>query len=245
MDFHSYPERALQHLQSLIPLNQAAIQAVGAELIKRVRAGGSLFVFGSGHSALFPLELFHRAGGASFVIPVAPEELMPNAGPNRVRARERTPGFVAPALARAEFKSGDMVWIASQSGINSSGIDAAIEAKRIGASTVAFTSRVHSSAVESRHPSKRKLMDCVDHVIDLGGEVGDAVIALAPDLKAGPVSSLGSILLGHTILVGVCRELEASGHRCVYVSVNTPEGEKRNRSLEIESSKRDPLLRLE
>jgi uncharacterized phosphosugar-binding protein len=212
-------------------------------LVEIVPQGKSLLVFGSGHSALFPLELYHRAGGASFVFPLVGEYLMPQAGPNVVRVLERTPGASIPILNRAVPKEGEMLWISSQSGINAASVDMALEGKKRGLRTVAFTSLVHSQAVESRHPSGKRLFEVCDEVVDLGGRVGDACVEISPSLFAGPLSTLGSVFLGHSIVVAASVRLEGQGHRCVYTSVNTPEGEKRNRTLEEKERARDPGLR--
>jgi uncharacterized phosphosugar-binding protein len=239
----SYSKVAIAHLQNIASANRAAMERISARLVEDVKQGRSLFVFGSGHSAIFPMELYHRAGGASFVIPVVADYLLPIAGPPVVRILERTPGSATPILARAEMKPGEMVWLSSQSGINGAVVDAAIEAKKRGLYTVAFTSKVHSSAVKSRHPSGQRLFEVCDETIDLGGFVGDASVKLSEQVMAGPLSTLGSVLLGHSIVVAACATLEAAGVRCVYASVNTPEGESRNRALEEKSKVRDPLLR--
>ena len=126
---------------------------------------------------------------------------------------------------------------------NAAAIDVALEAKELGMYTVAFTSRVHSNAVKSRHPSGKRLFEVCDQTVDLDGRVGDAAVTLSDDVTAGPLSSLGSILLGHSILTAAAAQLEAAGHRCVYTSVNTPAGEKRNKDLEAKAQLRDPLLR--
>jgi uncharacterized phosphosugar-binding protein len=119
------------------------------------------------------MELYHRAGGASFVVPVFADYLMPTAGPSVVRQLERTPGVANALLSRAQPVAGEMIWISSQSGINAAVVDFAIEAKKRGLHTVAFTSLVHSRAVQSRHASGKRLFEVCDDVIDLGGAVGD------------------------------------------------------------------------
>ena len=239
----SYADVAIPHLQSLIELNREVIDRLAKRTVKDVKEGRSLFVFGSGHSSMLPLELYHRAGGASFVVPIVADFLMPQAGPPVVRVLERTSGLTQTLLRRAKMRKGEMLWLMSQSGINAAAIDLAFEARNLGIHTVAFTSRVHSEAVKSRHPSGKRLFEACDDYVDLGGRVGDACVEIAPGVKAGPLSTLGSILLGHSIIVQACAELEASGHRCVYTSVNTPEGEERNRKLEEIAMERDDLLR--
>ncbi|MGZ3699688.1 MAG: sugar isomerase domain-containing protein [Bdellovibrionota bacterium] len=243
----AYSDLALPHLKQLIDANEAVLAGLCERLVQDVLGGKSLLVFGSGHSAIFALELYHRAGGGSFVIPLVADYLLPTAGPPVVRQLERAPESALPMLARAQPKPEEMLWICSQSGINAAVVEFAIEAKRRGLYTVAFTSRKHSSAVESRHASGKRLYEVCDAVVDLQGEVGDAAVPIgapATDrLKAGPLSTLGAVFLGHSLLVSVLAKLEALGHPSTYTSVNTPEGESRNKSLEKSASVRDPLLR--
>jgi uncharacterized phosphosugar-binding protein len=239
----AYGGAAIPHLERILGANEAVMERLAARLAKDVRAGRSLFVFGSGHSAIFPMELYHRAGGASFVVPVVADYLLPTAGPPVVRAMERTPGVASAALRRAAPRRGETLWLASQSGINGAVVSLALEARKMGLRTVAFTSRAHSRAVESRHPSGKRLFEVCHDVVDLGGVVGDAAVNLGRGVMAGPLSTLGSVFLGHSILVSACARLEAAGVRSVYTSVNTPAGERRNRAIEARAALRDPLLR--
>ncbi|MBY0470621.1 sugar isomerase domain-containing protein [bacterium] len=238
-----YSNAALPQLKQAFNTNLAAMERIESRLVKTVKAGGSLLIFGSGHSSLFPLEFYHRAGGPSFVIPLVADFLMPTAGPPVARILERTPGLATVVLRRAEPKKGEMLWLSSQSGVNAGVIDVAIEAKKLGLHTVAFTSLRHSKSVPSRHPSKKKLFEVCDETMDLGGMVGDAAVPVGRGVSAGPLSTLTGIFLGHSILVSACATLEKKGVRCVYTSVNTPEGEKRNRKIEQVAALRDPLLR--
>ena len=176
-------------------------------------------------------------------MPIVAEYLLPTAGPPVVRVLERTPQVANMMLARADTRPGEMIWISSQSGINSAVVDFALEAKRLGLYTVAFTSKVHSSAVRSRHSSGKRLFEVCDETVDFGGYKGDACLDIAPGVRAGPLSSLSSVFLGHSILTAACARLEAGGVNCTYTSVNTPEGEGRNRAIEEHARLRDPLLK--
>jgi uncharacterized phosphosugar-binding protein len=240
----TYSEVALPHLTRAIQKNEDVMNRLVDRVVEDVQAGKSLLVFGSGHSAIFPMELYHRAGGASFVIPVFADYLLPTAGPPVVRALERTAGTAIVLLNRVDPQPGEMIWIASQSGINAAVVDFAVEAKnRFGLRTVAFTSVAHSSAFPSRHASGKRLFEVCDEVVDFGGFAGDACVPVSAGVSAGPLSTLTSILLGHSILVAASAELEAKGVRCVYASVNTPTGEVRNKDLEEAAKRRDFLLR--
>jgi uncharacterized phosphosugar-binding protein len=239
----SYSETAIPHLGRIVEANADGMEEIVTRLVADVKSGKSLFAFGSGHAAIFTMELYHRAGGCSFLIPIFADYLLPTAGPPVVRVLERTAAAANVMLARAEPKAGEMIWISSQSGINPAVVDFALEAKRLGLFTVAFTSVAHSSAVPSRHSSGRRLFEVCDRVMDTGGFRGDASLEIATDVRAGPLSTLGSVLLGHSILTTACARLEADGVRCTYTSVNTPEGEARNKDIEKAAMVRDPLLR--
>lgn len=247
VDVGSFASAALPHLEASVERNREVMQRLAAQLVTDVEGGKSLLVFGSGHSSLFPMELYHRAGGASFVIPLVADYLLPTAGPPVVRLLERTPGTANVLLNRIEPKAGEMLWLCSQSGINAAVVDLALEAKKRGLRTVAFTSRAHSQAVASRHASGKRLFEVCDETVDLGGFRGDASVHISGvgegAIHAGPLSSLTAMLLGHSILVAACAALESRGVRCVYTSVNTPEGESRNRAIEVAASRRDILLR--
>ncbi|MGK5084074.1 sugar isomerase domain-containing protein [Bdellovibrionota bacterium FG-1] len=234
---------ALPHLGALVGNNREVLERLVGRLVLDIPQGKSLLVFGSGHSAMFPMEIYHRAGGPSFVLPLVADYLLPTAGPPVVRLLERTPGVATPLLNRAEPREGEMLWLCSQSGINAAVVDLALEANRRGMTTVAFTSVAHSGAVSSRHPSGQRLFQVCAETVDLAGVRGDAAVPIGSDVSAGPLSSLSAIFLAHSILVAAMAQLEKSGVRCVYTSVNTPEGEARNRSMELIASRRDPLLR--
>lgn len=243
LDFNAYARVALPHLQSIVAQNEPAMSRIAERLMGDVPAGRSLFVFGSGHSSLLPLELYHRAGGPSFVVPIVADYLLPTAGPSVVRMFERLPGSALPLLDRSEIKAGEMVWVMSQSGINAAGVELALQAKARGIFTVAFTGVPHSQSVDSRHASREKLFEVCDEIMDLGGVVGDAAVQVTSEIAVGPLSTLTAIFLAHSLLSSVIGALEKQGIRCAYTSVNTPMGESRNSALEQQASLRDPLLR--
>ncbi|MFN7684885.1 MAG: sugar isomerase domain-containing protein [Oligoflexia bacterium] len=241
----SYLACALPALSAVASVNRAVLERLTQKLVEQVADGKFLLVAGSGHSAIFAMELYHRAGGASFVLPVVDEQVLPLFGPSRARQAERRPDSLLGALNRMKPRPGEMIWICSQSGINPSIVELALESKKLGLFTVAFTSKTHSAAVSSRHVSGSRLMEVCDEVVDLGGVLGDALLGFGSDQNAGavgPFSTLSALGQAHEILSAACIELEARGVRCVYSSVNTPGGEEKNRFLEQAASARDDRL---
>jgi|GEM_PF-6959622 len=239
-----YQELVTRKIAESFENNQEVMSVILEKVILLGQKRRFLFGFGSGHSALFPLELYHRAGGYSQFIPVVADYLMPQAGPHTVRALERSHQVANHLLAQYSPEVGEMIWIMSQSGINPAVVDFALHAKSIGLETVAFTNVNHSQAVPSRHSSGKRLYEVTDHVINLSGEIGDAgCLIQAPHLKAGPTSLVTSVALGHAILVEACRALEELGVKSTYTSVNTPTGEALNKELERFAALKDFRLK--
>lgn len=239
----AYSTVAIENLNKAFEKNKSSLESLADLMVESLKKDHALYVFGSGHSSIFAMELYHRAGGPSFVIPLFADYLLPTAGPPVVRVLERTPKIANVILKRAEPKAGDWIFISSQSGVNAAVVDFALEAKSLGLHTVAFTSLDHSSSVPARHSSGKKLYEVCDHVVDICGVRGDAAVEVGKDIKAGPLSSLTSIYLAHCLITTICRELESLQIPCVYTSVNTPEGEAKNKALEKKAMIRDVLLR--
>ena len=80
IDVTSYSEVAIPHLERILRAGSKVMEGIAERIVRDVKGGKSLLVFGSGHSGIFPLELYHRAGGASFVIPIVADYLLPTAG---------------------------------------------------------------------------------------------------------------------------------------------------------------------
>jgi len=98
-----------------------------------------------------------------------------------------------------------------------------------GVPLVAITSVRHSSSVESRHPSGRKLMDVADVVIDNGAPPGDAALDLGDGVVVGAVSNLAGVVIVQLLTEGIARATLAAGERPdVYRSMNLPDGDERN-----------------
>ena len=238
-----YSKTALPHLANILHLNRSLMEGLADRIVQDVKGGRSLFLSGSGHSALIPLELYHRAGGPSFVIPMVADFFLPIAGPSVVRLIERTEQSFGFLFDRIRPKEEEMLWIFSQSGVHPAVVEFAIEARRRRLYVVAFTSLTHSSQLSPQHTSGKKLFEVCEWVVDLGGALGDAAVTQEGVPAVGPLSTLAGVFLSHSILCSALIQLERSGIRCVYASVNTPDGGLRNRDLEIQAGARDPLVR--
>lgn len=154
-------------------IEQAALYCSESVVKKRI-----IHVFGCGHSQMFAMEIFYRAGGLvpvnALLIPHM--ALFPKAKLSTMQ--ERVEGFSNEYLKLEDVSKDDTMIIVSISGRNAGVIDMALEAHRIGMKVIALTSLEFSNNVCSRHSSGKNLKDVVDVTIDIKCIEGDACLTL-------------------------------------------------------------------
>jgi uncharacterized phosphosugar-binding protein len=157
------------------------IGQAGKVIADAIIQGGTLHVFGTGHSHMLAEDLYVRAGGLACVNAILEPSLMLHEDPVRATELERQEGLAAEILVKHEMQAGDVLIVVSNSGRNPVPIEIALLAKEMGLVVIALTSLAHSQAVASRHSSGRRLFEVADVVLDNGGEVGDAVLEACPE----------------------------------------------------------------
>ena len=212
---------------------ESAIDAVSEACAEAVANGGLLYFFGTGHSHMLCEEPFYRAGGLVCIYPILETDLMLHEGASKSSEYERLPGLGNIVVANTPLKKGDVIFLISNSGRNSACIDAALEAKKRGAVTVAVTSVNHSSAVTSRHPGGKRLYEVCDLVLDNGGCKGDASVTLEGlSEKIGPTSTVLDVTMINLVMVNTAEKLLAKGVvPPVFQSANTDEGDAANKAV--------------
>ena len=227
-------------LEKLEKTQEKAVDQVASVCAEAISHGGLLYFFGTGHSHMICEEPFYRAGGLACVYPILETDLMLHEGASKSSGYERLEGLGNIVIANTGIGKGDVLFIASNSGRNCAVIDAALEAKKRGAVTVAITSMNHTSQVASRHSSGLNLYQVCDYVLDNCGEIGDASVEL-PGLgqKIAPTSSVADITLVNLILVNTVELLLQKGITPpIFMSANTDAGDEANKGvLEIYKGK--------
>lgn len=206
---------------------EAAAQCCVASIMKK----RVVHVFGCGHSQMFAMELFYRAGGLvpvnALLIPHL--ALFPKAKLSTIQ--ERVEGFSQEYLNLENTSADDTMIIVSISGRNAAAIDMALSAKEKGMKVIALTSVKFSSAVSSRHSSKKNLRDVADIVIDVKCVEGDACMSVEGlDVKFTGTSTI----LGMTVLDGITSRVvelcvEQGYKPPIYVSSNLDVGDDINK----------------
>lgn len=219
-----------------------SIDAAAEMVADAIAADGLIHVFGSGHSHMMAEEVFHRAGGL-WAFNALLDINLTAFGSLRPGAVERTEGYAKVITSSFGVRAGEVVVIVSNSGINAVPIELAMEAKAIGARTIAVTSAAAYAGSASRHSSGKKLTDVVDLTVDSRVPNGDAVLELpGMDAKVGASSTaLGATLMNAIVVAASAKLLERGVQPPAIVSMNIPGGDERNRELE---AKYGPRLRM-
>jgi uncharacterized phosphosugar-binding protein len=228
-----YLKNIINLLHKLENTQENMIDRVADVCAECIYNGGLLYFFGTGHSHMICEEPFYRAGGLACIYPILETDLMLHEGASKSSGYERLEGLGNLVVANTNISKGDVLFIASNSGRNCAVIDAALEAKKRGAITVAITSMDHTTKVASRHSSGLKLYQVCDYVLDNGGEMGDASVELVGmEQKIAPTSSVMDITLVNLILVNTVEILLRKGMKPpVFMSANTDAGDQANKSV--------------
>jgi uncharacterized phosphosugar-binding protein len=233
MTQYEYPGIAHAVIDRIVADELPAIERAATLIADRMMAGGILHVFGTGHARIPMHEMAGRAGGLMPINLVRLSDLASfgDRSPEDVAdpLLERDPTLAAPLLELADVRAGDVVLMASNSGINGVVVEFARLIRDRGVPLIAITSVSHSSSVASRHPSGERLMNLADVVIDNGAPAGDAALDLGDGVIVGAVSNLAGVVVVQLLTERIARAyLDAGRSPAVYRSMNLPDGDARN-----------------
>lgn len=208
-----------------------------AQLMKeQVKQDKLIYIFGpGGHSNLGAEEIFFRAGGLFHVSAMLDDGINLAQGALRSLHLERTPGYAVAVLNYYDLQPGDLLIIVNAYGINSATIDAALEAKRRGVTTIGVTSVEHASQTApdhpARHPGRHNLYELVDVCVDSKVPIGDAVVQVADfEQKVAAISTFCNAFLLNSMVAETVRLLLEEGIRPpVWMSANAPGGDATNK----------------
>lgn len=231
-----YPAVARAAVEQVLGSQLDNIQRAARLVADGIQRGGILQAYGTGHSRITTLELSARAGGLAAVGMLAVKDLVMfgETEPALILdpTYERESGLAAQILKLATPQPDDVFLIVSNSGINAAIVEMAELVTQAGHQLIAITSASHTAAVSSRDARGKRLVDYAHVVIDNAAPRGDAAVELPGGQRIGAVSSLTGVLIAQLLTEATCRLLQERGHAVpVYVSANTPEGDRHNASL--------------
>lgn len=209
---HAWRQHITSLLGSALDRNDAALDEVAAATAAAILAGRNIYAFGAGHSLSLVTEMHRRAGSLKVVRPIWNSELTARDDEEAAGRLESAAGYYRVLTQDLGWGPGDLCWVISNSGRNALVAELAQEAKRHGVAVIALTSVTHSTSVPPT-PGLPRLLDVADHVLDNGGCLGDAAIAI-PGLAepVAPTSTIVGAALIHAAWAGAAERLAAAGH---------------------------------
>jgi uncharacterized phosphosugar-binding protein len=229
--------RAVQDvIDRLVTTQREPIAAAATLVADAIAGGGVVQAFGTGHSQALSMEIAGRAGGLVPTNMLAIRDVVTYGGERADevdRLVERDPTVAHRVYGLATVEPADVFVIGSNSGRNGSVVEMARLVKQRGHPLIAITSMSHSTEVESRHPSGRRLYEVADVVIDNCAPYGDTILPLPEGGGVCAVSSITSALAVQLMVAEVvARQLAAGVTPPVYISANVPGGDEHNDELE-------------
>jgi len=219
------------NLREVEETQMGSIRKTADAITEALMKGNFLITFGTGHATLIAMEAFFRAGTLVPTDTLIDPPVTPLSGiSTRV---ERDLGHYARVLLDYhDVKTGDVIIIVSNSGVNSAIVECAMEAKKRGLTVVALTNLTHSKAVESRHPSGKKLFEVADIAIDNCGVWGDCSLEVGMNIKTAPTSHMVGGTIIHAIISQVAQNMLKKGITPpIYLSANIPGSDVHNKKL--------------
>lgn len=242
--YRQYFRQVYDLIEQMLASQSRQIETAATWMAETIADGGVVHLFGSGHSHMLAEEPFHRAGS---LMPFNPM-LDPNLtlfGMVNATLLERTSGYGAVVVGTHDIRPGEVVIVASNSGVNPVPIEVALAAKERGARTIAITADRTYAGAPSRHASGKRLAEVADLTLDTGIPRGDALVTLSGmDAPVGGASSVLGVALVNALVVETADILRQRGIAPpVIPTMNLPGGDERMAELTARYRDRLPLLK--
>ena len=244
-----YLELVCEHLEKIERTQHERIQKAGSLLAEMIAQDRLIYVFGAGgHTSLVTGEMFFRIGGFANIYPISELGLTALSPARKFIALERCQGLGCSLVSSSGIGIGDVLVLFHTIGVNATCIEAAKEAKKLGAKVIGIASDQWQDETprnaEIRSAGGENLRDIVDIYINDCNTVDDAAVELeGMSVKAGPLSGIGTFAIAHMMEIAAMQECLKRGIvPPVWANANTPEGAEQNSYLMEKYSKVVPML---
>lgn len=234
-----YLDKVTAHLETIFEEEQQNILKAARVMADHIKNDEIIHIYGpGGHSGVAAMEIFSRAGGLACLNAILDGGTMLTNGGDRSMRVERLPGYGKIVIDTYGVKKGDLIILVNAYGINAALIDSALEAKRLGATVIGVSSRLHAESTPpehpARHPTKQNLHDLVDYHIDTKVPVGDALMTLpGVPQNTGAISSFASGFALHALELAAIELLAKEGFEPpVWRSGNATGGDEWNKQFQ-------------
>ena len=241
--YRTYLRRIYDIIEDVLQTQGREIETAAGWMADTIAGRGVVHLFGSGHSHMIAEEVFHRSGSLLPLNPMLDANLTLFGSVNATLL-ERTPGYGAVVVGSHDIREGEVVIVASNSGVNPVPVEVVLESRARGAKTVAITSDERYRDAPSRHESGKRLADVANLTIDTRVPRGDALVQIpGVAAPAGGASSVVGVALINAVVVETAAKLHERGVRPPLIpTMNLPGGDEEMASLVDQWGDRLPLL---
>lgn len=214
-------------IQKIDETQNGKIKEAAQAFAKSIKAGGRIYMFGSGHSVIPVLDIFPRYGSFIGFYPIYDPRLMWSnvVGPGGARELlwlEQREGYAEIVLSSYNLTPKDSILLFSHGGLNAVPIEMGIEAKKHGVTVVSVSSHENYGQVKAKHSSGKKLADVSDIAIDNCVPPEDALVAaegIPEKFAAG--STVAAVSIAMALVAEVGKLLVKDGQKMpTFVSPN-------------------------
>ena len=212
---------------------QESMERAATAIADIIARGRVLHYFAAGHSHMLGEELFYRAGGLAPVNAIMEPSLMVSNGASKSSKLECLHGLAKVILEESGVERGDVLMVASTSGVNAVPVEMAAEATELGVRVIGITSVGASRATPLRNGSGKRLFELADIVIDTHVPYGDAAIQVeGVAQRIAPLSTVIGVAIVNALVVRTVKILVKQGIAPpVFASANIPGGQEFNVAL--------------
>lgn len=232
-----YLESIIKNLQEVKEKQAENIKKAATLMADAIEADKLIHIYGGGgHTTLCMGEMFFRAGGLSNINPIMETGLSVFNQALKYLELERTENYGSAIMKYYDLQKDDLLIIFHNIGINPATIDAAMEAKKVGAKIIAISSSYWQAEMPKdhfiRHSNATNLFDYADVCIDDYNPVGDAVVNVPGfDSPIAPISNVVDFTIAHWLEIECVRTCVARGITPpVWRSANAPGGDEFNQA---------------
>jgi uncharacterized phosphosugar-binding protein len=238
----TYMNAVQTRLNALMNSQKEVLDQAAEVVYAALAADQMIYLFGTGHSHMIAEEGHFRAGGLAAVCPILLSSLMLHESAILSTQLERTSGLAASLLNRYQPAAGSVLFIFSNSGVNTLPVEMALAAQARGIFVIGVVALAYAAAAPTGGAGK-KLAEVADVVIDNQGVPGDALVPLQSQIAVGPLSTIVGTFILNAIMTEACFRMEARGKTPpVYISANMPGAKEHNAALVARYKARNPHL---
>lgn len=232
---NTYLNAVIDMLERIRDEEMQALNQAANLLADAIEQGKRIFAFGCSHSSLPIQDLVYRAGGLMLINPIYGPGItaLDTRPPTLGSDIEKLSGYAKLLLDNNPIQKDDVLILVSVSGRNAVPIEMAQLARERGIKLIGVTSRAYTGAVDSRHPSGKKMYEFANVVLDNKVDKGDAVLQddRVPQ-KFVPASGVTSTAVLHALVAAAIEEVLRRGITPpVYLAANVDGGFEYNQRL--------------